>query len=235
MKVNKDTYHHGANKDFGCKIYFYGTDQNGKNISVKVKEISYGVGFYTTVTVDLAQINLTKIERVAYMFDYSTSGNEDYSNLSESGAGTKTMLANFRFNEKSVMNTDISLKANDRDVLFYNGAAMGGVLEGKASTPIFWTNGASAAFGISPVDNTEYKYMTTRISTGSYVVYMFKEPVKAADYKDLTLQLLAWPQGADANQGYLKETATEFTAETVLHGLETFEENALNAKAKPRI
>ena len=227
MKVNKDTYHHGANKDFGCKIYFYGTDQNGKNISVKVKEISYGVGFYTTVTVDLAQTNLTKIERVAYMFDYSTSGNEDYSNLSESGAGTKTMLANFRFNEKSVMNTDISLKANDRDVLFYNGAAMGGVLEGKASTPIFWTNGASAAFGISPVDNTEYKYMTTRISTGSYVVYMFKEPVKAADYKDLTLQLLAWPQGADANQGYLKETATEFTY-TILPYNATRNEGGLN-------
>lgn len=227
MKVNKDTYHHGANKDFGCKIYFYGTDQNGQNISVKAKEISYGVGFYTTVTVDLAQTNLTKIERVAYMFDYSTSGNEDYSNLSESSAGTKTMLANFRFNEKSEKNTDILLKANDRDVLFYNGAAMGGILEGKASTPILWTNGASAAFGVSPVDNTDYKYITTRISTGSYVVYMFEEPVKVADHKDLTLQLLAWAQGADANQGYLKETATEFTY-TILPYNATTNEDGLN-------
>lgn len=233
MKVDNSTYYHGANKDFGCKIYFYGTDQSGQDVSVAVKDVSYGVGFYTTITVDLAQTNLTKIKRVAFTFDYSTSGNEDYSNLSESGAKARTMLANFRFNEKSAMNTDISLKANDRDVLFYNGAAMGGVLEGKAPTSIFWTNGASGAFGVEPVDNDEYKYMTTRISVDSYMVYMFKEPIKAADYKDLTLQLFAWPQGADDNQGYLKETATEFTYTVLPHNAAN-NEGGLNFKIAAR-
>lgn len=53
--------------------------------------------------------------------------------------------------------------------------------------------------------------MTTRISTGTYMVYMLKEPVNIKDYHNLTLKLLAWPQGADEKQGYLKETATEFT------------------------
>ena len=43
------------------------------------------------------------------------------------------------------------------------------------------------------------------------MVYMFKEPVNIKDYHNLTLKLLAWPQGADKDQGYLKETATEFT------------------------
>jgi hypothetical protein len=34
---------------------------------------------------------------------------------------------------------------------------------------------------------------------------MLKEPVNIKDYHNLTLKLLAWPQGADEKQGYLKE------------------------------
>ena len=211
MKVNNSKYYHGDRRDFGCKVYFYGTDPEGNDVSAEAKDVTYGVGFYTTATVDLASVELVKIKRVAFVLDYHTDGTEEYADLSESGAGAKTMMANFCFYEKKEAETERVLQANDLDVLFYGGAAMGGILENKAPAPIFWTNGAAAAFGVEPVANADYKYMTTRVSTGAYVVYMFKEPVKAADYKDLTLQLLAWPQGADANQGYLKETATEFT------------------------
>ena len=153
--------------------------------------------FYTTVVVELKKTGLEYIERIAFELPFDSTNTKGYSELTDKD---KVILANFKFNNAIEKKSELTLKANDLDVLFYNGAAMGGVLENKASTPIFWTNGASAAFGVPPVDNADYKYITTRISIGSYVVYDFEKPIKATDYKDLTLQLLAWSQGADENQ-----------------------------------
>ena len=106
------------------------------------------------------------------------------------------------------------MTANGFDFEFYNGNQACGLLSGKPMK-VFHNNTGYSAFGgfLDGINNGEKEYIhgTQRMSAGSYVTLRFKEPIKASNYKYLDIELLAYPQGVDEVNGYLKEEATEFT------------------------
>lgn len=193
----------GDAKDFPVWVYLYGSNGT-ENVSVMAKKSFYGIDFYTTVSVDLAESGLTDVQRIAICTHYANGWNKT-PNLD---GGDYFTLTNFNVVKQQAAAPLKTLSVNDNAYLTdnSNSGILVSVLDGYSSASM--TRGA-LPYGKDPVPNSDYKYQTGRITTGRYVTLLFEQPIYAPDYKYADIRMMIWPQGAEGN--YLNETATSFT------------------------
>ena len=208
----------GNAKDFPVWVYFYGSNGT-ENVSKLVKTANYGIDFYTSVNVPLADSGLVSIERIAIATHYANGWNitpqldgGDYFTLTNFNVVVADKVPNKTL---SVNDSAYSIDNADSNILL-------SVLDGYTSAKM--TRGA-LAYGKDPVPNSDYKYQTGRISTGKYVTILFEEPIDTNHYKYADFNLMIWPQGAEGS--YLAETATSYTLKMMKYATTSLD-NALD-------
>ena len=210
---NESSKFRGDTKPFSAHVYLYGND--GEEIKQTfVKTVPFGIGFFTTAILDLSEVELDSITRMALAVDFTAfdKADESLGQVNLGGAADMLVIANVNAHANVAPTTEETLSANENSVYFFNGGCLAGVLEDSAIKKVYRTNGPQVAFGVGGIPNSDYKYSTPRIRVGDYVIMNFRTPISVNDYKFLDAKMMIWPQGEDATlPNILKETATDFT------------------------
>ena len=210
---NDPTKFRGDTKPLSAHVYLYGSDGTEMKQTF-VKTVPFGIGFFTTAILDLSQIDLDSVTRMAIAVDFTAFDKADASlgQVNLGSAADMFVLANVNAHAKTAPTAEKTFSANENSVYFFNGGCLAGVLEDSTIRKVYRTNGAQVWFGVGGIPNSDYKYSTPRIRVGNYVVMNFREPISVEDYKFLDAKMMIWPQGEDPTlPNILKETATDFT------------------------
>lgn len=214
----------GNAKDFPVWVYLYGSNGSEK-ASVMAKKAFYGIDFYTSVNVELADCGLSSVERIAICTHYANGWNK----TPQLDGGDYFTLTNFNvLKTNTAPNKTLTVNDSMYSIDNVNPNTLVSVLDGYTSATM--SRGA-VAYGKDPVPNSDYKYQTGRITTGRYITVLFEEPIHINDYKYADLSLMIWPQGAEGN--YLQETATSFTLKAMKYATTSID-NAIDTFELPR-
>ena len=176
-------------------IYAMGKDAAGNDKIVNGK-ISFGVGYWSTGVFEWGEL-LASVDRIAVSVLWGSIDKQD--------GPTPIRLAGFTVHARAAEAEEVPLLADDMALSFYNGSEMTGLLGGKG-LPVYHSNtGYAANFGVT---GGAYCYGTHRTPVGNFITLLFKDPVKAADYAYLNLDLQVKAQVADGD--WLAEDAQKF-------------------------
>lgn len=221
--------YHVDKKPFSAYLYAYGTDENGAAKQVS-KEIKFGMGYFTTAIFDLSGSGLKYVER----FAVSSAWTDLFNFINDKGGKTAGYqypdfyFANIKFGTAETAATETKFTADDNGVYFYNGGCLSGDL--NSLDDVSYTKIYRAQIGYDGIAQGGYAYSTQRIFAGQYATLVFRNPVKASDYKYLDTSIIAWPQGAE--DPFLAEMSKEFTFKALRYDAATVDgENCVTVNA----
>ena len=220
--------YHVDGKPFSAYLYAYGTDENGAAKQVS-KEIKFGMGYFTTAIFDLSDSGLKYVKRFAVSSAWADLWRFIFDKGSESGYQYPDFyFANIKFGTAETAATETKFTADDNDVYFYNGGCLSGDL--NSLDDAYYSKVYRAQIGYDGIAQGGYAYSTQRIFAGQYATLVFRNPVKASDYKYLDTSIIAWPQGAE--DPFLAETSKEFTFKALRYDAATVDgENCVTVNA----
>lgn len=189
------------------KVYFYGTDALGAELRSDAYSVSYIVGAWTPVFIDLSESGIKTVTNIVVNPQFgeikALFGDPDFRNIF-------TAFSDFGFTSVYKSDAPITLTANDSDYYVWNGNALTGLLDKSDDYKLVTaTRSNGAAFDVGHgVAKEEYKYGTGRVAYNSYMIVNLNHPVIAEEGAHLNIQL--YPHGQIPEDNWKLEDSDEF-------------------------
>lgn len=209
-----------------AKVYAYGESKTGGNIRTQAYTVTFTVGTFTPIYVDLSNSELKTVTHIAVNPQLA-----DVENLVKTTLGNDTtyhadlQMAFADFGFTSACESESELTVNDTDYDCANGAfrsyGIFGDYYDKNSTESSVYNAAYKPLHVMNIQNTtvdtqpdnpvpasDKKYYANRISYNTYVAINLARPVNKSACKYLDIMLKTFGQGAEG--AWLAEDCEEF-------------------------